>query len=458
MSALRQIRLQTQDFVMIDRGPLGTTCARVGCMPSKVLIHVARLFHERRTFAEAGITGAAALQADLPAVLRHVRRQRDRFAGGMAAATRELAGDRLVMGQAALVSPREVRVGDVIYEADAIILATGSSPVVPEAWARDFGDRLLTSDDIFEQTSLPDRVGVLGMGPIGLELGQALSRLGCSVTGFCSRDTVGGLTDPEVNAAALSALRTEFPIHTAARATVEAEGHALRVVGGGQAVTVDRVVLATGTPPNLRGLGLETLGVPLDSRGVPPFDPLTMQVGDLPVFIAGDANGHRPILHEALDDGLIAGRNALAASSQRYCRRTPLKIVFCEPQIITAGRTFAELAGRDWVVGGVDFADQSRAMIEGTNRGLMRLYADAGTGVLLGVEAACPGAEHFGHVLAWAIQRGLTVSEMLQAPFYHPVEEEAIRSALRDAAAKLHGDAAPTGPALCNSAPESPLR
>ena len=106
----------------------------------------------------------------------------------------------------------------------------------------------------------------------------------------------------------------------------------------------------------------------------------------------------------------------------------------------------------------MDFADQSRALIEGTNRGLMRIYADAATGVLLGAEAACPGAEHFGHMLAWAVQRGMTVAEMLQLPFYHPVEEEAIRSALRDAAEQLHGDAAPTGPALRAAAPETPLR
>ena len=457
LSALRQIRQQTQDYIIVDKGPLGTTCARVGCMPSKALVHVARQFHGRHAFDEAGLRGAEGLAIDLPAVLAHIRRQRDRFAGSMAQVTRELAGDRLVIGEARLRGPRTVQVGATVYEAEAVVLATGASPVVPEDWRRRFGNRLLTYDSLFDQETLAPRIAVLGLGPIGLELGQALARLGLDVVGYSSRPMIGGITDPEVNAAALAALRAEFPVHVGARAGLEVDGNAIRAGEGPHAATVDQVLIATGTRPNLRGLGLETLGVPLDDRGVPPYDPPTMQVADLPVFIAGDVNSHRPILHEALDDGFIAGRNALAASPRHYCRRAPLKIVFCEPQIVAAGRTLAALDGRDVVIGSVDFADQSRALIEGTNRGLMRLYADAATGVLLGAEAACPGAEHFGHMLAWAVQRGMTVAEMLQLPFYHPVEEEAIRSALRDAAEQLHGAAAPIGPALCASAPETPL-
>jgi dihydrolipoamide dehydrogenase len=457
LSAMRQIRRETRDFVIVDKGPLGTTCARVGCMPSKALIHVARQFHGRHAFEEAGLRGAEGLSVDLPAVLAHIRRQRDSFAGAMEKVTRDLAGEQLVMGEARLLGPQTVQVGATVYEAQSVILATGASPVVPEDWWRRFGNRLLTYDSLFDQETLAPRIAVLGLGPIGLELGQALARLGLDVVGYHSRPMVGGLTDPEVNAAALTALRAEFPIHVGVRAGLEIDGNAIRVGEGAHAATVDQVLIATGTRPNLRGLGLETLGVPLDDRGVPPFEPQTMQVADLPVFIAGDVNSHRPILHEALDDGFIAGRNALAPAPRHYCRRTPLKIVFSEPQIIAAGRTLAALDGCDLVIGSVDFADQSRVMIEGTNRGLMRLYADAATGVLLGAEAACPGAEHFGHMLAWAVQRGMTVAEMLQLPFYHPVEEEAIRSALQDAAEQLHGAAAPTGPALCAAAPEAPM-
>jgi len=454
---MRQISRQTDDFIIIDKGPLGTTCASVGCMPSKALIHIARQFYERKQFADAGIRGGENLSLDLPAVLAHVRAKRDIFSGSMEKLTRKLGGSKLIIGQARVLDPHSVQVDDIIYEADAIIIATGASPVIPAEWRRDFGERLLTSDTIFEQTRLASRIAVLGLGPIGLELGQALARLGIEVTGYSSRPMIGGLTDPEVNHAALDSLRKEFTIHTGVRAAVKLDGDSLLAGEGANAAEVDQVLLSTGTRPNLRNLGMENLGVELDDQGMPPFDPLTMQVGELPVYIAGDVNGHRPILHEALDDGFIAGRNALAAKAQHYCRRTSLKIVFSDPQIIAVGHPLSALEEREIAIGSVDFADQSRAMIEGSNRGLLRVYADTSSGVLLGAEAACPGAEHFGHLLAWAMQRKLTVAQLLQLPFYHPVEEEAIRTALRDAAKQLHGTAIPSDLALCGSAPEQPL-
>ena len=143
LSALRQIRQQTQDYIIVDKGPLGTTCARVGCMPSKALVHVARQFHGRHAFDEAGLRGAEGLAIDLPDVLAHIRRQRDRFAGSMAQVTRELAGDRLVIGEARLRGPRTVQVGATVYEAEAVVLATGASPVVLEDWRRRLGNRPL---------------------------------------------------------------------------------------------------------------------------------------------------------------------------------------------------------------------------------------------------------------------------------------------------------------------------
>jgi len=97
-SALRQVKKTTGDYILIDRGPLGTTCARVGCMPSKALIQVAGEFHRRHLFADSGLTGAEYLACDIPAVLRHVRELRDRFTSGMIQAIRTQAGDRLLIG------------------------------------------------------------------------------------------------------------------------------------------------------------------------------------------------------------------------------------------------------------------------------------------------------------------------------------------------------------------------
>lgn len=456
LSALRQVREKTEQFVLIDPGPLGTTCARIGCMPSKALIHVANEFHRRHQLAETGIAGAEHMTCDIPSVLRRVRRLRDQFAEGMAQTTHNLAGDRLVVGKARFLDAHRIEVGGDVIEADRTIVAVGSSPVVPSAW-QPFSDRILTPEMLFDRESLPGRMAVIGLGAVGLELGQALHRLGVDVTAFHLTDTLGGLTDRKVSEALRQVLAGEIPIHLGAPAEVEPDGRRLRVVAGETAVAVDALLLAMGTNPNLKELGLENLGVPLDDRGLPAYDARTTQIGNLPVYIAGDANGCRPILHEALDEGFIAGRNAAAGQAECYCRRTPLRMAFCDPQVMVVGESFSSMGPDDLAIGEVDFTEQSRAVVEGQAKGLLRIYADRATGRLRGAEAACPGAEHVGHLLALAIQQEMTVPELLKIPFYHPTLEEAVRTALRDAAQHLSGGRGAPGPDLCGSCPESPV-
>lgn len=433
LTALGLVRRQTDDFVIINDGPYGTTCARIGCMPSKALIQAAEDFHRREVFDRLGIRGAEALSVDLPAVLQRVREVRDFLVGKVLKATDDL-GERNIPGRARLEGPNRLRVDGQLIEAERIILATGSRPVVPAAW-QGLGDRLLTSDTLFEQRDLPRRIAVIGLGVIGLELGQALARLGLEVHGFELRESVGGLSDPVVSQQLLQHIRRDFPVHLGQAVHLEGAPDGVRVSAGDRAVTVDEVLLAMGRRPNVEGLGLETLGVPLDARGLPEFDRHTMQVGDLPVFIAGDLNAERPVLHEASDEGYIAGYNALQDRPQAFRRRTPLAIAFTDPQIAVVGAGYAELAGReDVLIGETSFETQSRALVAARNKGHLRVYAHKDSGRLLGAEMALPAAEHMGHLLALAIQQGLTFTQLLQMPFYHPVLEEGLRAALRELA------------------------
>jgi dihydrolipoamide dehydrogenase len=121
-------------------------------------------------------------------------------------------------------------------------------------------------------------------------------------------------------------------------------------------------------------------------------------------------------------------------------RRSALAIAFTDPQIALIGASWRDLSrGAEFVIGAVSFDDQGRSRVMRRNRGLCRVYADARTGRFLGAEMAGPSAEHIGHLLAWAHQQQLTIDQMLAMPFYHPVVEEGIRTALRDASAKLTG-------------------
>jgi len=436
LAALREIRKRSERFVLIDDGNWGTTCARVGCMPSKALIEAADAFHRRHAFDAFGIRGADALRVDVPAVLARVRALRDRFVAGVREVSDAL-GERAITGRARIVGPDCVEVNGRRLRTRRIVVATGSAPVVPAPW-RGLGERLLTTDTLFEQEDLPARIAVVGMGAIGAEIAQAMSRLGISVTAFGSGEQVAGLGDPVVNAALLACLRQEFSVHLGAPAVVSAaDDGGLRVSNGREEVQVDAVLAALGRRPLLDGLGLDALGVPLDDHGLPAIDPTTMRVGDLPVFIAGDANAQVPLLHEATDEGHIAGLVAVGAEARRFRRRVPLSIVFCDPEVAVVGRRFSQLDADDVLVGEYRFERQGRARMAQRNHGVLRLYAARGIGLLLGAELCAPAGGHLAHLLALAVERTLTVHDLLRMPFYHPVLEEGLRSTLRQLASQL---------------------
>ncbi|WP_296762516.1 dihydrolipoyl dehydrogenase [Sediminimonas sp.] len=438
LSALREVRRYTDDFLLVNDGHWGTTCAAVGCMPSKALIEAANALHRRGTFDAFGIQGAGGLRADIPTVLARVRKMRDDFMKGPESVPEKL-GERAVSGRARLLGPGRLEVNGKTVEARAIILAPGSSPVVPGPW-REFSDRILTTDSLFEQTDLPRRIAVVGMGAIGVEIAQALARLGLDVAGFDAIEGVAGIDDREVMAAFHPLIEAEIALHLGAPAELEDAGKTIRVTGAGGGFEADVVLAAMGRRPNIDDLGLETLDVPLDDKGMPEVDPDTLRIGDLPVFLVGDANAYRPLLHEAADEGHIAGRMAAPdAANEGLCRRTPLSIVFSSPQVARVGAPLSDLDVDAIATGAADFSQQARARMAQTAAGVLRIHARRDTGHLLAAEMCVPAAEHLAHLLALAIEQRMTVADMLAMPFYHPVLEEGLRSALRDLAKGVEG-------------------
>lgn len=437
LSALREVRKRTDNFVLINDGPWGTTCARVGCMPSKLLIEAANAFHRRFNFGEFGIMGADQLELDGKKVLQRLRRLRDDFVTSTLKITNDL-GERAISGRARILSPDQVMVNGEKLSAHKIIIATGSRPVVPKNWLN-LGKRLLTTDTLFELDTLPKSMAVIGMGPVGLEMIQALSRLGVHVTGFGFRSSVGGVSDPFINQTAVKLLSEEFPLYLGSKASVaiNPDNNVLTVRAENIEIEVDSVLAALGRQPNIDDIGLDTLDVPLDEKGLPSVNPITLQIADLPVFLAGDANQRLPLLHEAADDGHIAGLNTTSEELIYFKRRVPLAIVFADPNIAVVGQSFHSLEHENIQIGEVSFSNQGRARSAQSNRGALRVYAAANDGRLLGAEMCAPAGEHFAHLLALAIDQSLSVWDLLRIPFYHPVLEEGLRTALRNLASKL---------------------
>lgn len=435
LAALREVRKQTDDFVLINKPPYGTTCARVGCMPSKALIAAANAFYERARLDRFGIRGAEHLTADIPAVLARVRELRDGFVAGVLKSTEDL-GERNIEGEACLDGPNRLKVDGRTIEARQIVLAPGSGAIVPKPWQA-FRDRILTTDTFFEEKDLPSRVGVIGLGAIGVEMAQAMARLGVEVHGFDGAQHMAGISDEKVAKTMHASLGQEFTIHLGVEVDLRDAGDAIEIKWGDSTVEVDKVLVAVGRRPNLQGLGLESLNVPLDDTGMPEVDPQTMRIGDTSVLLAGDANGMRPILHEGADDGHIAGLNATSDKPVRLSRRTPMGITFCVPEVASIGQRAGDLNLDECLVGEVDFSSQGRARIMQQNCGLLRIYAAPDDGRILGAEMAAPAAEHLAHLLALAIGRNLTVHDLLGMPFYHPTLEEGFRTALRGIARQL---------------------
>ncbi len=434
--ALREIKKAGKSFVMIDSGPLGTTCARVGCMPSKVALHAAHLWQIKDEFHKVGISGSEGLTIDLNRTWNYLRGMRDKFSSGATNKTESAAGKNLLLGRAKFISHTEIEVTTkdetILVRAQQVVIASGSRPVVP-GWLEPVKDKVVTTDELFELPELPKRIGVLGLGAIGLEMGLALSRLGLSVTGADLAPAIAGITDPVLAAKSEAIFSQEMTIWLGDAVSVEPTENGVLMRSGERETEVDLLVCALGRRPNTDRLNLSEAGFPLDSRGVPLFNPETMQINDLPVFMAGDIDGFRPLMHEAADEGVIAGLNA-ARDVQRYERKVSLGIAFTSPDVCSIGARWNELDESELCIGEASGETIGRAIIIGAQSSVVRIYAEKTTGRLLGAGIIAERGEHLAHLLAWAIQRGETVHSLLQMPFYHPVMEEMLQTALQSTA------------------------
>jgi dihydrolipoamide dehydrogenase len=439
MRAYREAAKVTDSVLLIEGGQFGTTCARVGCMPSKLLIAAADAAHWGTRAQGFGVKYAPP-EIDGSAVMKRVRDERDRFVGFVVEAVEGWPEVHRTIATARFKSDHELELGDgeVVF-ADRVVIATGSRTNIPSVF-EDFGDRLIINDDIFEWEDLPESVVVFGAGVIGLELGQALHRLGVRVAVFGRDHLVGPLTDPEVLGAARSLFSQDFEFHP--------HGQVRRYARTDHGVEIDYMLndkietaqfdyalVATGRRPNVDNLGLENTSLELDEHGVPLYNDYNGRCGDSHIFIAGDANNRLPLLHEAADEGYIAGFNAAHHPEvRRFARSTPITVVFTDPQIMMVGESYAQLMDRDadFAIGELDWSDQGRSRVMLVNKGLLRVYGERNTGKFLGAEMIGPSAEHIAHLLAWSRQSDLSVSQLLERPYYHPVIEEGVRTAFRD--------------------------
>lgn len=443
ITAYQEAIKHTQNILIINDGSWDTTCARVGCMPSKVLISAAHRLHDLHEANKVGLNIKA--QVDTTQVMPHVRALRDHFTQATLKEVESWDAQHKIQGKAEFIDAQTVQVNQQQYQAKAFILAVGSTPTYDAEWKQQLGERLITSDQIFELDAIPKSLAVIGSGVIALELAQAMQRLGCDTTIFARSRRVGALTSPDLQQLAQELLSNELKIKfEVLPQKVEKVGNQVKLEfseqGQTQHLMVDYVLVATGRRSHLDSLNLQQIDSQFDNLKELPIDPQTKQLGNYPIFVVGDAHTSTPIQHEAAHEGRGAVHNCLNYPKLKNLKDlTSLSIVFSQPEMAIAGQSYKQLKNKniDFVIGKVSYERQGRAMVLAKNKGAVEIYIDKRTRQLLGAELFVKSAEHFAHTFAWLIDEGVTLDELLAKPFYHPTLEEGLRTALKHARRQL---------------------
>ncbi len=261
ISAYKEAIKHTQNILIINNGPWDTTCARVGCMPSKVLISTANRMHDIQNAQEVALNISAKI--DTSQVMQHVRELRDHFTNATLKEVNSWDDDHKISGKAHFIDSKTVQVNQQYYQAKSFIIAVGSTPTINSEWKNELEDKLLSSDQIFELETLPKSLAVIGSGVIAIELAQAMQRLGVETIVF-ARSRVASLTSPKLQKIAQTTLSEELNIKfEILPEQVQKFRNKVKInyieKGTQSSFTADYLLFATGRNSYLNSLSLENI-------------------------------------------------------------------------------------------------------------------------------------------------------------------------------------------------------
>jgi dihydrolipoamide dehydrogenase len=417
-----------KEVVLVERDQLGGICLNAGCIPSKALITAANDLERIATLGERGISASPVLD------LVRVQAWKRSVVEGLVRGVRQLlAKVEVVEGTARLLDPHRVAVesADQVshFRFEHAILAAGSRPVALEALPVD-GERVLDSTGALELERVPESVAVVGGGYVGIEIGTALAKLGARVTVIEALDRILSGFDAElVREVERSLARLGVTVRTKATPR-RIEPGALQVVSpdGAESVEAERVVVVAGRRPNSDDLQLEEAGIAtLESGHIEVDQQRRTRVPS--VLAIGDLTPGPGLAHKAMEEGRVAAE-AIAGLPSGFDQTVPL-IAFTDPELASVGMTEAEArqARVQVAVGRARFAASGRAAILGERRGLVKLVADAGSGIVLGVQLAGPHATDLVGEAALAVETACRAEDLARTIHPHPTLTEALGEA-----------------------------
>lgn len=422
---------------MIERDLVGGAAHLLDCIPSKAMIATggAISFINR---AEGMGLGDTEARIDVTLLKERVSSIERRLHSQMVNLL-ESQSVELVSGTGRLDGPHRVVAdtpnGELAFEADLVVLATGSRPRIPE-WCNPDGSRVLTTRDAYPPAELPSHLIVIGSGVTGVEFVHMFKSFGADVTLLVSRQQVLPAKDPEV-AAALEQdfLRRGVNLFKGARAVgIDVEGDQVKVrCDDGRTAIGSHALLAIGSIPNSDTLGLETAGVRTDHGYVTVDENLVSSVPH--IYAAGDLSGRLPLSSVGSMQGKKIIEHALGVHGARTLRNIDYdkaaSAIFTEPEIADVGLAEADAfaEGRKVRVTKVPFSVSAKALINDDPRGFVKIVSDPATGVVLGGSIVGRHAAELIAVLAIAVQSRLTVTDIAESLFVHPTLAEVLSEA-----------------------------
>lgn len=420
---------------LIERGTIGGTCVNVGCVPSKIMIRAAHVAHMRRESPfDAGVSATTPtvvrdrLLAQQQARVDELRHGKyENILNGTPAITLVHGAARFKDGRTLTVALRDGGEQEVAF--DRCLLAVGASAAVPPIpglketpyW---------TSTEALASESIPERLAVIGSSVVAVELAQAFARLGSQVT-ILARSKLFVREDPAIGEAVTAAFRDEgieVLEQTQASHVVHADGEFVLTTNHGER-RADRLLVATGRAANTRTLNLEAAGVTLDEHGAIVIDD-HMRTSAPNIYAAGDCTDQPQFVYVAAAAGTRAAVNMTGGDARIDLGAMPA-VVFTDPQVATVGYTEAEAhrAGIETVSRTLTLENVPRALVNFDTRGFIKVVAEAGSGRLLGVQAATAEAGEIIQAAAIAIRARMTVHDLADQLFPYLTMVEGLKLA-----------------------------
>ncbi|HEY5934400.1 MAG TPA: dihydrolipoyl dehydrogenase [Kofleriaceae bacterium] len=436
---LGQLKVKT---AVIEREYMGGVCLNVGCIPSKAVIHAAKMFDKLGHSEDIGIISASKPTLDMKKLQAWKGGVVTKLTGGVRTLLKG-NGVEIIEGSAKLekAGPDGHRItvkgksGDQTIIAKNIVLATGSRPLEIPGFKID-QKRVLDSTGALALEEVPGRMIVIGGGYIGLELGMVYAKFGTKVTVVEATPSLLGSMDKDcvaVVARKLKKMGVEVMLSTKAKSWEDKGDRAVLTVelDGGKTATIDtdKILLSIGRRPNSENLGLDAAGVTLDKRGyVIADDQLRTNVGG--IYAIGDLIGGMMLAHKATKEGEVVAE-VIAGHKAAFDVRTIPAVVFTDPEIASTGLTEdeAKANGRTTKVGKFPFAALGRALSVNDTDGFVKVIADAKSGELLGVHIVGNGASDLIAEATLAIEMGAVADDLRLTIHAHPTLSEAMMEA-----------------------------